>query len=80
MTVISEKSWTATYKYLTGNINYTQFRFLLAMEGLTEDEMDEVVEKAALYYSHTVKIRKIGSWIMLSLIVFGLLTIGYAFL
>lgn len=80
MTVISEKSWTATYKYLMGNINYTQFHFLLTMEGLTEDEMDEIVEKAALYYSHAMKIEKIGSWITLSLIVFGLLAISYAFL
>jgi len=80
MTVISEKSWIVTYKYLMGKINYTQLHFLLTMEGLTEDEMDEIVEKAALYYSHAMKIRVIGSWIILSLIAFGSLAIGYVFL
>lgn len=83
MTVISQESWIATYKYLMGKINYTQLHFLLSMEGLTEDEIenmviilrrtDELVEKAAFYYSHAMKIIKVGSWIMLSLIVFGLL-------
>jgi hypothetical protein len=80
MTIISEKSWTTTYKYLKGDINYTQLHFLLTMEDLTENEMDEIVEKATLYYSHSTRIRKIGSWIILSLIVFGLLVTGYSFL